>query len=117
MKNYLIMGTLLLLIIGGCISGCGALSPAVTPVPVNPVATANVDLTPEIRQTTWDAYAKVLEEVRAIKFPVDPVMAHERLKGKENSFLCKEQLDIRRVLWRLVRFVCKKSLGELHHQG
>ena len=87
MKNYLIMGTLLLLIIGGCISGCGALSPAVTPVPVNPVATANVDLTPEIRQTTWDAYAKVLEEVRAIKFPVDPVMAHERLKGKGNSFL------------------------------
>lgn len=88
MKKYLLLGMLLLIIVVGCISGCGALTPAVAPpAPVKPVATANVDVTPDIRQATWDAYAKVLQEVRAIQFPVDPTMAQARVSGKENSFL------------------------------
>ena len=47
----------------------------------------NPDFTEEIRQATWDAYGKVLQEVRESTFPIDPVIAKERLTGNENSYL------------------------------
>lgn len=87
MKKNLLLVLVLVLIVVGCVSGCSDLKPSVAPAPAKPVTTAAVDVTPDIRQATWDAYAKVLQEVRAIQFPVDPTMAQARVSGKENSFL------------------------------
>ena len=75
-----------------CLTGCGVAKPAVDSVPAKGAVVDKTDYAPLIRQATWDAYEKVLKEVSASQFPVDPVMAQSRLKGKEASFLI---LDLR----------------------
>ena len=80
------------LIVALCLIGCGVAKPAVAPVPAKGAVVDKTDYSPQIRQATWDAYEKVLKEVSASRFPVDPVMAQSRLKGKEASFLI---LDLR----------------------
>lgn len=69
-------------------AGCATSTPAVVAPKV--VAVENKvsnGLTPAVRQSTWDAYEKVLQDVSASQFPVDPVMAQKRLKGRETAFL------------------------------
>ena len=75
-----------------CLGGCGVAKPSPDAVPGKVAVTDKADYGPLIRQATWDAYEKVLQEVNASQFPVDPVMAQSRLKGKETSFLI---LDLR----------------------
>jgi len=70
------------------LAGCATSTPTTAPPKVVTVENkANNDLTSAVRQSTWDAYEKVLQEVNASQFPVDPVMAKNRLKGRENAFL------------------------------
>lgn len=77
--------TIVVFIFFGC--GCGLQSNApVNPSP-KPVEITSADFTLEIRQATWEAYAKVLKEVRESTFPIDPAMAKERLTEKESSYL------------------------------
>ena len=69
-------------------AGCATSTPAVAPPKVVAVENkVSSGLTPAVRQSTWDAYEKVLQEVNASQFPVDPVMAQKRLKGRESAFL------------------------------
>jgi len=67
--------------------GCG-LQPNTPAAPSSrPVEITKPDFSREIRQATWEAYEKVLKEVRENAFPIDPTMAKERLTGKESSYL------------------------------
>ena len=68
--------------------GCAISTPTVSP-PAPPVKLTQPsnDLLFAVRQSTWDAYEKVLQEVNAGQFPVDPTMAQKRLTGKEAAFL------------------------------
>ena len=75
-----------------CLGGCGVAKPSPDGVPGKVAVADKTDYGPLIRQATWDAYEKVLQEINASQFPVDPVMAQSRLKGKEASFLI---LDLR----------------------
>ena len=75
-----------------CLGGCGVAKPSSDAVPGKVAVADKTDYGPLIRQATWDAYEKVLQEINASQFPVDPVMAQSRLKGKEASFLI---LDLR----------------------
>ena len=75
-----------------CLGGCGVAKPSSDAVPGKVAVADKTDYGPLIRQATWDAYEKVLQEVNASQFPVDPIMAQSRLKGKEASFLI---LDLR----------------------
>ncbi len=68
-------------------SGCAVSAPAVAPPTASVINKAGNDLSPEICKATWDAYEKVLLEISAKQFPVDPVMARTRLHGRENAFL------------------------------
>jgi rhodanese-related sulfurtransferase len=80
------------LIVVCCLTGCGVAKPSIDAVPAKVVVADKTDYAPLIRQATWDAYEKVLQEVTASQFPVDPVMAQARIKGKEASYLI---LDLR----------------------
>jgi rhodanese-related sulfurtransferase len=73
-----------LVVVGGCAASTPTTAPPKVPAVENKV---NNDLTPAVRQLTWDAYEKVLQEVSASQFPVDPIMAQKRLKGRETAFL------------------------------
>ena len=75
-----------------CLGGCGVAKLSPDAVPGKVAVADKTDYGPLIRQATWDAYEKVLQEVNASQFPVDPIMAQSRLKGKEASFLI---LDLR----------------------
>ena len=75
-----------------CLGGCGVAKLSPDAVPGKVAVADKTDYGPLIRQATWDAYEKVLQEINASQFPVDPVMAQSRLKGKEASFLI---LDLR----------------------
>ncbi len=82
----------ILLVVVFCLIGCGVVKPATDAGPAKDAVTDKTDYGPLIRQATWDAYEKVLHEVNASQFPVDPVMALSRLNGKEAAFLI---LDLR----------------------
>lgn len=77
----------LLLIAILILTGCSSQKTVPTNQPTPAVTKPSVDMTPAIRTATWEAYGKVLQEVGESKFPVDPVMAKQRLTGKENQFL------------------------------
>ena len=82
----------ILMVVVLCLGGCGVAKPSPDAVPGKVAVADKTDYGPLIRQATWDAYEKVLQEVNASQFPVDPIMAQSRLKGKEASFLI---LDLR----------------------
>ena len=83
--NWSVLLTIVVFVFFGC--GCGLQSNApATPSP-KPAEIAISDFTQEIRQAPWDAYGKVLKEVRESTFPIDPAMAKKRLAGKESSYL------------------------------
>ena len=82
----------ILMVVVLCLGGCGVAKPSPDAVPGKVAVADKTDYGPLIRQATWDAYEKVLQEINASQFPVDPVMAQSRLKGKEASFLI---LDLR----------------------
>lgn len=78
----------LLLGIISVFAGCAVSEPKVSPpVPAVNTGPINNELVLAVRHSTWDAYEKVLQEVSASQFPVDPVMAQKRLKGRETAFL------------------------------
>ena len=94
----------ILLVVVFCLIGCGVVKPATDAGPVKDAVADKNDYGPLIRQATWDAYEKVLQEVNASQFPVDPVVALSRLKGKEAAFLI---LDLRAL----------ESYAQKHVQG
>ena len=94
----------ILLVVVFCLIGCGVVKPATDVGPAKVAVAEKTDFGPLIRQATWDAYEKVLQEVNASQFPVDPVVALSRLKGKEAAFLI---LDLRAL----------ESYAQKHVQG
>jgi rhodanese-related sulfurtransferase len=70
-----------------CLAGCGAAKPGIDAIPAKVAVADKTDYGPLIRQATWDAYEKVLQEVNANQLPVGPAMAQSRLKGNEAAFL------------------------------
>ncbi len=73
-----------IVVLAGCTTSMPTTAPPKAVAEENKV---NNDLTLAIRQSTWDAYEKVMQEVNASQFPLDPIMAQRRLKGRENTFL------------------------------
>lgn len=88
MKNsrYL-LGWFLVFCIGFFFLGCGARPTTPANPPAKTMEQPAADMTPAIRSATWAAYEKVLKEVAERQFPIDPVMAKQRLNGKESQFL------------------------------
>ena len=72
-----ILLTIVVFIFFGC--GCGLQSNTPATPSSKPVEKTSPDYIREIRQATWEAYEKVLKEVRESTFPIDPVTAKERL--------------------------------------
>lgn len=68
-------------------AGCGS-SSAPAPAPAAPAASAPaVDKATVTKDAAWDAYKKMVAEVGAKTFPLDPAKAKEVLTGNESKYL------------------------------
>ncbi|MHC1758926.1 MAG: rhodanese-like domain-containing protein [Negativicutes bacterium] len=83
--SMILLITVLIFLCGGC--GTQPTQPVQksTPAP-QPISAPAFDATELTKQATWEAYGKVLDEIRIGSFPIDAVTAKNRMQGKENDY-------------------------------
>lgn len=87
--NKKIVSWVALLVLVIFAAGCGS-SPAPAPAPAKPAAAPAapaVDKVAETKAAAWDAYKKMVAEVGAKTFPLDPAKAKELYTGNESKYM------------------------------